>query len=200
MAVRLLLLFLLLPVGFARAQPSPEVGAVAFATEMVYYEVTGATVAELEASLRARSPSTGGERFYGVTEWEVNAEYRWTERATGCSVEDIEVRLIVQTHLPRWSPRVRVDPDLRRSWSAFMRHLEAHEAQHRALITATGEALRWQLVSLRTPTCETMETEANRAVAAVIREGQARNEAYDRATRHGVTEGAVWPPLPQGTR
>ena len=196
-----LLLILVSSVLFCaqHANAQPETGRVEQATEILYYDVDGATVAELGASLRERSPSTERPKFFGVTEWEVNAEYRWVERATGCTIEDAVVRLVVRTHLPRWRPRGVVDLHLHRAWKEFARNLDTHEAQHRRLIGEAGESLRWRLVSLREPSCRTMKAAADRVIAAVLWEGTTRNEAYDRETEHGRTQGAIWPPTPRGT-
>ena len=193
-------LLLVLPISAAFAQPESQIGRLETATEVVYYDIDGATVEEISASLNKRSPSKERPKFFGVTEWEVNAEYRWVERPTGCTVEGAVVRLVVRTHLPRWRPRGTVEAGLRQTWHAFVRDLGIHETHHRTLIEEAGEALRWELVSLREPTCATMEAAADRVIAAALGEGQARNEAYDRETGHGRTQGAVWPPMLRGTR
>lgn len=196
--MRPVLLALALCAHAALGQSDPEIGAVEMATQIVYYDVEGATAAELGASMSVQSPSKARPKFFGVTEWEVNAEYRWVERPTGCRIEDTVIRLLVRTHLPRWRPRGAVDPALRRAWGDFVRYLDVHEAHHRTLIGETGEALRWRLVSLREPTCATIEAAADRVIEAALGDGQEKNEAYDRETGHGQTQGAVWPPLPRG--
>lgn len=193
--MRLLVLLLLLPLG-ARAQfaPDPEIGRVETAVEVAYYDLTGTTLQDLSASLDARGPRQGGRRFFGLTEWEVNAEYRWTPRDTGCAMDDVVVRVAVLTTMPRWRPRGSVHPRTRHAWERFVHALGAHEAEHQALALEAGDALRWRLVALREPTCHTMKRAAERTITDVLSEYEARNRAYDHRTGHGRTQGAVWPP------
>ena len=196
-AAVLVLLFLSSP---ASAQTHPEIGRVEIAVEVLYYDVEGADASELSASLSERSPSIGAQRFYGLTEWEVNAEYRWVEHATGCTLEDVRIRLVIQTHLPRRPSRGGIDAQTRRDWDRFVRDLGAHESHHRDLIAAAGDAMRWKLVSLREAECRTMERAAQLALAASIEETKARNDDFDRQTQHGRTQGVIWPPEALGTR
>ncbi len=201
-AIAILLLLVVLSVGTLHAQVSrgPEIGRVERAVDLTYYDVVGNTTQALAASLHKRSPLERGRRFYGLTEWEVNTEYRWVERPTGCSMEDVVVRIAVQTRLPRWRDRGRADLSTRRAWDQFVYNLGVHEAQHRTQIADAAEAMRWRLVSLREPTCRTMKRAAQRALEAEIDACKASNDRYDRTTGHGRTQGASWPPEVLGTR
>ncbi len=203
--MRLVPLALLLAATLALAQPGsrspalvvpgpPEVGTVERHVEEVYYDVAGETAGELARSLRARGPASEGQRFFGLTEWEVNAEYRWVGRATGCSVEDLTVRLAVTVQLPRWRPPLGASRPLRQAWRAFEAALAEHEAGHVRLADEAAEAIRWRLASFRTPTCEDAEAAARQAVGEIIEVYASRNDAFDRETRHGGTTGAAWPP------
>lgn len=183
----------------AQLAPDPEVGVVETHVDLVYYDVQGETLQALAASLSERGPRQGGRRFFGLTEWEVNAEYRWVERPTGCGVEDIVVRVAITTHLPRRRSSGRAATRSDVAWERFVRDLDAHEAGHRTLAAEAGNAIRWQLVTLNRPTCQTMKREAERAIAEILNTYEARNRAYDRRTGHGRTQGAVWPP-PHPTR
>ncbi|MEM1043971.1 MAG: DUF922 domain-containing protein [Bacteroidota bacterium] len=174
--------------------PDPETGTVEVHRETVYYEVEGATPRSLLKNLALRGPSIEGERFFGLTEWEVNAEYRWRERATRCSMEDIVVRVVIKTHLPQWVPPAGTPAEVRTAWNRFVTALDAHEDGHRRFAEEAGEAIRWHLVSLHTPSCSQIKGEAQRAVVAILDEYDALNRAYDRETGHGRTQNAVWPP------
>lgn len=193
--VRLFALLLLLPLS-SRAQfaPDPEVGRIETDVEIVYYDLVGTTLQDLTASLDARGPRQGGQRYFGLTEWEVNAEYRWSEYETGCAMDDITVRVAIRTRLPRWRPRGPVHERTRHAWDRFVHRLDAHEDGHRTLAAEAGDAIRWNLVSLHEPTCHTMKRAAERTVAEMLNEYEARNRAYDHHTGHGRTQGAVWPP------
>lgn len=193
----LLVVSLCLVVSDLRAQPresDPDIGTVQVHNETVYYDVEGYTAHTLLAGLTEHGPVVNGKRFFGLTEWEVNAEYRWVEHATRCSIDDLTVRVSVKTHLPQWRAPVEASFDTRAAWTQFVTALDEHEGGHRRLAEEAGEAIRWRLISLHTPTCDRIRGEAQRAVVAVLDEYDAHNRTYDAETGHGRTQDAVWPP------
>lgn len=169
--------------------------------EKVYYEVEGDTPRALAVQLGQLGPEARGKRFFGLTEWEVNAEYRWREQPNGCTINDLTVQVRVQTHLPRWQRPAHAPQELTGAWTRFVASLDRHEHGHRALAEEAAEAIRSKLASLRTATCARIEGRAHREVVTLLHEYERRNLAYDAATGHGRTQGAVWPPgpWPQGT-
>ncbi|MDX1532072.1 MAG: DUF922 domain-containing protein, partial [Rhodothermales bacterium] len=182
----------------AAAQPysnaDPEVGRVEVITEEEFYDVEGATAEALAGTLLARGPRVGGKRFFGKTEWEVMAEYRWVERATGCAIEDLDVYALVTVRLPRWQDPHAAPPTLRQQWSRFISALERHERRHRDLAEEAAHAIRWRLVSVRARTCDAIEAAAQREVQHVLDSYERRQRQYDEHTGHGQTQGATWPP------
>ncbi len=172
-----------------------DAGSVEVHNETVYYEVEGDSAQGLLGALTRHGPRIGGEQFFGLTEWEVSAQYRWAERPAGCAVDDLTVRVSVKTHLPRWRGAGGASSGTRAAWARFVAALDHHEAGHRSLAEEAGDAIRERLVSLRVPTCERIKREAQREVLAVLNEYDARNRAYDHDTGHGRTQDAVWPPL-----
>ncbi len=193
----LLALLLCLGASDAQAQPresDPDIGTVQLHNETVYYDVEGRTPYTLLEHLTEHGPVVNGKRFFGLTEWEVNAEYRWKEHTTRCSIEDLTVRVMVKTHLPQWHPPAGTPFETRTAWDRFVRALDEHEDGHRRFAEEAGEAIRWRLISLHTPTCDRIREEAQRVVVAVLDEYDAHNRAYDAETGHGRTQDAVWPP------
>ena len=197
----LLLLALLSPSSRAQSRSQAGVGVVHSHTEKVYYDVEGDTPHALAVQLGQRGPQARGKRYFGMTEWKVNAEYRWRERPGGCSINDLTVRVEVQTHLPRWRRPAHASPSLRGAWSRFLLALDGHEEGHRVLAEEAAESIRRRLGALRTATCERIETRAEREMMALLNEYERRNLAYDMETGHGRVQGAVWPPgpWPRGT-
>ncbi|MEP0546279.1 MAG: DUF922 domain-containing protein [Rhodothermales bacterium] len=169
--------------------------------EKVYYDIEGDTPHALAVQLGKRGPQARGRRFFGMTEWEVNAEYRWRERPSGCSIDELTVHVAVQTHLPRWRRPAHASPSLRGAWSQFLAALDGHEDGHRALAEEAAESIRRRLGALRARTCGRIEAQAHREMVALLNEYERRNLAYDAETGHGRTQGAVWPPgpWPRGT-
>jgi len=188
----LLALLLLAPTAAAQSGAS---GRVERHAEVRQYAVEGATLEEVTRSLHANAPrDADGARFYALTQWTYNAEYVWVERDTGCRAEDVVVRVATTITMPRWTPPRVTPAGLVEAWNRFVRSLEAHEREHQRLAEEGAEAIRWEIVSLRLQTCSGAEARAQHAVARVVETTNRRNREYDERTRHGMTEGAVWPP------
>ncbi len=173
--------------------PGPGTGAVQVRSETTYYDVQGQTAEMLGRALAAHGPRIGGQGFFGLTEWEVSAEYRWAGRAAGCSVKDLTVHVAVQTRLPRWRAPADTPPDVRGAWERFVAALDLHERGHRRLAEEAADAIRDRLVALREPGCGRIQAAVQRTLAAVMSEYDAHNQAYDAETGHGRTQQAVWP-------
>lgn len=197
-AVRSAIVLFLLSLGAADPNvpldaPAPVIGAVEERFETVYYDVPGRTAQALATSLATRGPEYQGRRFFGLTEWEISVEYRWTEQPAGCTMEDVTIHLAVETHLPRRSDGLSHDAELRAEWDAFVEHLDAHERGHRDLAVETAEAMRHRLGTLRAVDCAVIRRRADQTVMAVMDTYDARHRIYDGATNHGHTQGVAWP-------
>ncbi len=193
-SLSLLLLALLGPGLHAQPlAPASDAGAVEVRSETVYYEVHGETAEALGAALAAHGPRIDGQGFFGLTEWEVSASYRWAARATGCAVDHLTVRVAVKTHLPRWHAPADASPAVVAAWHRFVAALDLHEQGHGHLAEEAAFAVRSQLAALRVPDCARMKGAVQRTVAAVMRAYDAHNRVYDAETGHGRTQHAVWP-------
>jgi predicted secreted Zn-dependent protease len=192
----LLLALLSPPILHAQPRPPTAAGVVRSTVEKVYYEVEGDSPGALAVALRQRGPRARGKRFFAMTAWKVNAEYRWRERPTACAIGDLTVRVAVQMHLPRWRRPRRASPSLDGAWGRFLAALDQHEQGHRALAEEAAEAIRRRLAPLQATTCERVEARAHREMRSLLDEYERHNLAYDEATGHGRTQGATWPPSP----
>jgi predicted secreted Zn-dependent protease len=179
-------------IGDRAAQP----GTVSIHVEKVYYDVEGSTPDALAAQLGRHGPQVSGERYFGLTEWEVHAEYRWDKGRGGCRIKNLRVRASVQTHLPRWRRAATAPTPLSGAWRRFLAALDWHEHGHRILAEEAAESIRVKLAALRAPDCAQVEASAYEEMYAVLNEYERYNEDYDAATDHGRTQGATWPPSP----
>jgi predicted secreted Zn-dependent protease len=188
------------PWAVAQSNGSAHVGEVQRHVDIEYYAVEGATVGELARSLLERGPINNGSRYFGQTDWTINAEYEWIGDHTGCRIESLVVRVLVTLTLPRWDPPRNAPAELRSAWTGFARALTAHEHNHRRLAEEAADAIRWDLATLRYSDCRHSDERARQRVTGIIDEYSRRNRAYDEHTDHGGKEGALWPPrsLPRG--
>jgi predicted secreted Zn-dependent protease len=155
--------------------------------ELAYYDVSGRTVDEIRRSLDARQPRdpNDGTRVAALSSWSI----RWGWRARpggGCDLSKPSIDFSAQTLLPRLVSERDLDPDLGARWRAFLAAVHAHEARH---VRYAYEHRSDVAAAIRASDCTNAQAAATAAVRAVAQ----HDVDYDRATRHGTTEGAVFP-------
>jgi predicted secreted Zn-dependent protease len=160
--------------------------------EYVFYDVTGDTPTALWESMRAERPGDLGT-YFGRTEWNVTWRASW-EGAGLCRVRTADVRLTMRIILPRWTPPPGASPELVTRWEAFLRALSEHEAGHADIAASAEREVRRALEAVTAPSCAMMESGTRLAAQRVLDDYRERNRQFDTRTRHGATEGAVWPP------
>jgi predicted secreted Zn-dependent protease len=111
-----------------------------------------------------------------------------------CRVRSADVQLTTHITLPQWAPPTDAPPELVALWDAFIRALSLHEARHADNAAAAARAVRRELEATSAPSCGMMEGRTSMAASRGLAEHRDRDRAYDERTRHGTTEGAVWPP------
>ena len=95
--------------------------------------------------------------------------------------------IAVDVRLPHWVRPVEAPADVVPPWDAYQRALILHEQGH---VDRAGAALPTVEDAIRTATCATAEG----AAQAAVEELQDDQDAYDAATDHGRTQGAVFGP------
>ncbi len=163
----------------------PITASVPHAT-MTYYSIAGRTAGQLRAQLDARGPRDGaGARFDAVTRW----RYHWSWPGYGsasCRLGGAKVSVAISTAFPRWTPPRGADLILVGIWRRYVRALARHESGHARVAWTHRVAV---LRAIRRATCATAEAAAQRQLTIVAR----LNASYDASTRHGATQGALFP-------
>lgn len=193
---------LALALGLALLAASPgAIGAAAAGSasrierRVLYYEITGSTAAGLRAALDQAGPvDDAGRRWDGYTAWHL----RWqplTRMSDGaCVLEHVGTLLWIDVTLPRWQPPADADPGLERQWRRYLGALQAHEAGHEKIVRDAAAALRKAIERLReAPDCDSFRRAADAAADRVLARFRAREQEYDRRSRHGARQGAHFP-------
>jgi predicted secreted Zn-dependent protease len=156
-----------------------------------WYEVEGQSPAQVRAQLDRLGPvDARGQRHDAFTEWYVTWHFPFARTDEGCSLGPVETKLRVTVTLPRL-----VDGDaVGERFDRYLHALWAHESGHRDTgLRAEGE-LDALLPTLPVqPTCDEAEAAGNAAARAVLERMREEDLAYDLRTRHGETQGAVFP-------
>lgn len=154
--------------------------------EIVYYDVQGTSPEEIRRNMnRLRPTDDQGRRFDGYTRW--NVRWSWPGLpGGGCDLAQVDVRVTIRVTLPRYTPSPRTPAAVHRRWATYIAALERHEANHARHAWRGVQRVR---SALRQADC----AGANAAGQAVLAEIRRQDAEYDRATRHGITEGARFP-------
>ncbi|MDP1825862.1 MAG: DUF922 domain-containing protein [Archangium sp.] len=194
--MRLLALLLLLPATACVTVPRPRAAIVLPPsvwprdTLLHWYDIEGDTEAELRAQLDARGP----EGHDAYTAWHVTWKFPFLQTEEGCTTGPVTTAVRVNVTLPRWkAPADERDPLVRR-WRRYLDALKEHESGHRETGFRAATDITETLPALPPkPTCEEAEEAANAAAREVLERYRAGDLTYDAETRHGATQGAVFP-------
>ena len=104
----------------------------------------------------------------------------------GCDASLARMTFQATVLLPRRVDERALDPALAASWDRLISALRVHEAGH---LRHALEHRQDILIALRGSTCAM----ANSAGEAVVDSLRAWDKDYDASTRHGQTQGAVFP-------
>ncbi|MEO5816391.1 MAG: DUF922 domain-containing protein [Gemmatimonadaceae bacterium] len=189
-----------LTLGTACATKHPENPAldvyppgIVGSTDVAYYDIHGRTARELVADMRRLGPQNG--RYFG----EAQSPLRWTWRtrtdAAGCRTSTASVILRSEIALPRWTPPADTVPGLYAEWKTFLTALETHEIGHKDISARNARAMLSALQNL-SGFCSTLDTERRHITDGILARMREEQAQYDAETRHGATQGAVFPARP----
>lgn len=152
-----------------------------------YYPVSGRTIIDIARSLERSRPTdpNDGQKVTALTNWTMG--YSWNEDDRGgCDLSHAMLRFQATIIFPRLVAKADLPADVRQRWRAFSDALLRHESNHvRYAWTHRGDVLR----AVQASSCSRAAADGNRAIGAIVE----HDLEYDRATRHGETEGAVFP-------
>jgi predicted secreted Zn-dependent protease len=171
--------------------PWPDVDGLVIEKDVEYYNVTGNTLDELQASLYASGLHTPGGDAWASTESQFNFNYTSRQTANGCTLATVKVTLNLIYTYPRWKPSGEPTADTLYEWDRFIRELLRHEEHHGQISYETGQQFLTELRALPdAESCSALEEMLSDTVDEVSAAGNARQDAFD------VSEGGLPFPVP----
>ena len=152
----------------------------------MYYDISGATEADLRAQLNTFGP-VGYDGYKGdsTTHWFIG--WNWPGYGeSSCQQSDVTLSYDIQVIFPRWTPPENTSPALVAKWVSYTRLLAEHEEGHVDFIMANYLSVAG---AIKRATCESAEAAAQAALASL----RQHDVDYDAATSHGETQGARFP-------
>jgi predicted secreted Zn-dependent protease len=184
--VALVLTIALVAVGIA--VPAAQAARTEKVTTTTYL-VTGSTENEIRASLNAKRPGEYDAR----TTWHVSWSYASAMRSGRCRVASSKVHTKIAFTYPRWVAPADATSKLKAKWSTYMAKLRVHEAGHARIGRVVAARVHATLARANAKDCRALD----RALPALVKPhytwGNAADRSYDRRTKHGETQGAVFP-------
>jgi predicted secreted Zn-dependent protease len=155
------------------------------------YLVQGVSSEEIRRSMLRSGPRDGaGNPRFAATEWTV--EWRWKQGAKGdVDADSISLSCRATMLLPRYVPEGEESQEVAAKWLDFARRLERHEYNHLEHVRRIAPEIRDRILRADRRSGGLSPAQANRIAHRVVREMRSLDEAYDRETNHGRTEG-VW--------
>ena len=160
--------------------------------QVEYYEVEGADLRELRASLNARGPlGENGKRYHGFTKWRVNWNYKYQRSGQSCGLSSLVTHVVATITMPRWNAPADAPVKLRQEWRRYLSALRAHEDGHHNFAKTAAAQIERDLAELSNPSgCNELAKEIDARADAILDIYRAEEKAYDQQTRHGATQGA----------
>jgi predicted secreted Zn-dependent protease len=175
--------------GSATAVPPPATGPLAGIPnlDVEYYDVSGRSVAEIRAAInrvRPRDPNDG-VAVDALNRWYIS--WRWPgDGHGGCALARVELRFTGNLRMPRLVNFAATPRAVVARWNAYVVALVRHEAGHLRHALDNMDSVRR---AITTSDC----ANANEAGRAAVRLLARYDVDYDRATRHGFSQGAHFP-------
>ena len=167
-------------------------GEIAHDKTIELYDFNASTLGTARKNAFAASPvEQDGRTFMGYTWSDWNWNIKWKKSDGLCRVTQADISIDTTVTLPRWANIDRASVKARDEWMRYIKALEGHEEGHVDINLAAMDDLKRGLLALK----------PRRSCRALLRAGHALSDAnteavgrrhveYDRATRHGATQGA----------
>ncbi len=119
--------------------------------------------------------------------------FRYAPAGDGCRFTQFRVNVTGKITLPRWAGE-NGSSALAAKWRAFVAALRVHENGHYAHGISAADEIRAVGQSFRIPgRCSNISSLFDERATKILDKYRAADVAYDLATRHGRTQGVVFP-------
>ncbi len=156
-----------------------------------YYTVYGRSPLEVRRQMAQCTTVQGG--FDAVTHWWYRYSYNYQEKQNGlCGISDVTLVLHISFLFPFFKDDGS-NASLTAQWNRYFTNLQTHEFGHRDITVQHAQNALAAIQAFPDAPCQNIVQTVNAYADAQLDVIQQRNAAYDAETRHGETQGAVFP-------
>lgn len=172
----------------------PE-ASVNVTTQCIFYELEGRRANELRRFMSAHGPSDETGIYDAYTAYFLRYGYHTHNGEEGCAITSPTVELYLAHTLPSWTPPAEgSEPGLTARWSKYTGRLNYHEAGHANISIRAANDLHEALAALPPANdCGALQAAAHDLFDDALARLKQTHLAYDARTRHGATQGCVFP-------
>ena len=158
-----------------------------------YYYIDGPSATVLLAQLDKNGPlGVDGKRHPARTRWDIKWKLQSSQHGTSCTISEAAVIIGIAQTLPRWRGEDKGSTSLKQRWTKFTESLLRHEEVHKQHGMQAGNEIESALRRVEPASnCEDMEVRADKVAQAIVSKYQKLDEAYDRETAYGLSEGGT---------
>jgi predicted secreted Zn-dependent protease len=163
-------------------------------TTTEYYEITGSSVKELRKQMNKFGVrEQDGKRFDARTEWLVHWTYMFHRAGMVCMIGGVKATLDIKYLMPKWTNASSASEKLQEKWNRYYAALQKHEEGHAEIARQAADEIEKSLGKMRGgANCPGLGEEANKIGNAILDDYRKKEKDYDRQTKHGKTQGAVF--------
>ncbi len=165
--------------------------------EIDTYTVFGTTFNALSASLDANAladPHEPPSRYYARTDWHLGGNWYWKPSLRGCAVDHGQVTMQVTVTLPLMAEQKAVPANVQSRWARFIENTILHESGHVKIALQGARDYQRDLGNFPVAAdCNRLKSQLQDLFDNAFGSIDKANVRYDGETRHGVTQGAVFP-------
>jgi len=155
-----------------------------------YYYISPSTVDGIRTELNKKSPLKEKSKiFHALTDWKVKWAFWWEESWRKCSMGNAQVSLQLTYTYPKLSNPYFND-QVFVQFMTYKKALKKHEEKHGQIGLEAAKEIEQTLKKLDSEkTCELLSKKANAIAKDIIRKYKQKDDAFDKKTNHGKTEG-----------
>ena len=159
-----------------------------------YYKVFGSKPREVRRSINQQRPWKDKDAMDAQTDWSVRCKYLVSDESGVGRVQSFATETVIVITLPVWHAPPGTPKEYTDRWAKYFTALLRHEYGHASHALAAAAEVRKQAGVIReAPTSDELTRRINDTVTRVLEEFHAKDNLYDKETRHGVTQGATFP-------
>ena len=159
-----------------------------------YYQVSGATWAEVHESIMRNRPWKTNSAMDARTDWNVRWKFNMADFGNSAQVRSFDVETTITVTLPSWKAPPDAPKPLVDGWKRYFGNLKRHEDGHVILALRAAAAVRKHAGAItEASSAQELAKQLNQAANKVIDEFREKDKEYDRITQHGMKQDA-WRP------